>query len=259
MKREYDLQSPGFRVDNINIVNVSRDRGYKHFCKEGRPKHGFLYTVKGGVENRFLGVAATSFRSQAGELLFIPKDTSYTAEYLEDGTELKIIQFDLLFGELPSYLSAPAKIALPNAAALIESFFAPLSSKGVTNHPLYYLSRIYELLWQLENAHAHLPAKHRRLSPALREMQEHFAEDHPVSHYAALCDMSEVNFRRMFKEYTGLSPLEYRNGVRLERARALLSSTEFNVSEAAYATGFQNLSFFIRLYKKKYGYTPKNE
>ena len=71
--------------------------------------------------------------------------------------------------------------------------------------------------------------------------------------------MSEVNFRRLFKEYTGKSPVEYRNDIRLKNAKIKLQSGEYNVSEAAYESGFSNLSFFIRLYKKKYGHTPKKE
>jgi AraC-like DNA-binding protein len=39
----------------------------------------------------------------------------------------------------------------------------------------------------------------------------------------------------------------------------MLQSGEYNVSEAAFESGFTNLSFFIRLYKKKYGHTPKQD
>jgi len=71
--------------------------------------------------------------------------------------------------------------------------------------------------------------------------------------------MSEVNFRRLFREYTGMSPIDYRNDLRLKNARAMLASGEYNVTEAAEASGFSNLPFFIRLYKKKFGHTPKKE
>ena len=71
--------------------------------------------------------------------------------------------------------------------------------------------------------------------------------------------MSEANFRRRFREYIGVSPIDYRNDIRLTHAKNKLQSGEYNVSEAAYESGFTNLSFFIRLYKKKYGHTPKKE
>jgi len=71
--------------------------------------------------------------------------------------------------------------------------------------------------------------------------------------------MSEVNFRRLFREYRNQSPIEYRNELRLQNAQIKLQSGEYNVSETAQLCGFSNLSFFIRLYKKKYGHTPKQE
>ena len=71
--------------------------------------------------------------------------------------------------------------------------------------------------------------------------------------------VSEFHMCRMFKEYTGNSPIEYRNDLLLNSARAKLQSGEYNVTEVAELCGFTNLSFFIRLYKKKFGYTPKKE
>ena len=94
---------------------------------------------------------------------------------------------------------------------------------------------------------------------ALERMEEHFQEKDTVAQWALLCEMSEVHFRRVFRDYTGQGPVEYRNRLRLERARELLQSGEYNVSEAAFACGFSNLSFFIRLYKKRFGNTPKQE
>ena len=91
----------------------------------------------------------------------------------------------------------------------------------------------------------------------MTEIVGNWNENRKVSYYAELCDMSETNFRRLFGEYMGMSPIDYRNDIRLINAKAMLQSGEYNVSEAAFESGFSNLSFFIRLYKKKYGHTPK--
>jgi AraC-like DNA-binding protein len=136
----------------------------------------------------------------------------------------------------------------------MDAFFLP-----VAGHPFYYLSCLYEFLRQVDENNSRLPAKYRRLQPALAELGAHPTRNEKIAYYAALCGMSEAGFRRLFGEYTGCSPVEYRNDLRLERARLLLQSGEYNVSEAAEAVGFTNLSFFIRLYKKKFGHTPKKE
>lgn len=256
MKYQYILQEPSFRVENIDIQNVSRPQNYKHAFKNGREKHGFIYTVSGKMKDIFHSGETEELCIGAGELIFIPKDTVYTGVYIEDNTEIKIIQFDLISGTLPEYLSAPRKIELPKAGELIEAFFKPIENR-TPSHPFYYLSCLYNLLWQIDESYSAIPVKYKKLQAAFSEITERWNINAPVCYYAALCDMSEVNFRRLFKEFTGLSPINYRNDLRLTNAKNKLRSGEYNVTEVAELCGFTNLSFFIRLYKKKFGYTPK--
>lgn len=258
MKFRYDLQEPDFRVGNIEVQNVSRPKNYKHTFPNGREKHGFIYVVDGCMNDLFQDRRTTDLVASKGELIFIPKGSAYTGVYAEENTRIKIIQFDLICGELPSYLSAPVKIELPRAYELIDAFFKATES-AIAYHPFYYLSCLYELLWRIDECCASIPKKYKRLQPALIEMLERWMDHQKISYYADLCSMSEAGFRRLFREYMGVSPVDYRNNIRLINARNKLQSGEYNVSEAAYESGFSNLSFFIRLYKKKFGYTPKKE
>ncbi len=258
MKYQYDLQETNFTVKNIDIQIVSRPKGYKVSFRDGRSKHGFIYTVCGRMRDSFHTGEIKNIYVNAGELIFIPKGSVYTGEYLEDGTTIKIVQFDLESGTLPEYLSTPTKIEIPNAGDLIEAFFTPTSSRFM-NHPFYYLSRVYELLWKVDESRSKIPPKYKKLRAALSDLNEYWSKSETVAYYAKLCNMSEVNFRRLFREYTGMSPIDYRNDLRLKSARAMLASGEYNVTEAAEASGFSSPSFFIRLYKKKFGYTPKKE
>lgn len=258
MKYQYHLQEPNFRIGNIDIQNVSRPKNYKHTFRNGRGKHGFIYIVRGKIRDIFQSGAIEDMYANTGELIFIPKNTVYTGIYLEDNTEIKIVQFDLVNGSLPDYLCTPVKIELPRAGELIEAFFKPMEHH-TPNHPFYDLSCLYRLLWQIDESESRIPAKYKKLQAALSEITEYWTKNEPIAYYADLCNMSEVNFRRLFKEYTGLSPIDYRNDLRLTAARGKLQSGEYNVSEVAELCGFSNLSFFIRLYKNKYGYTPKKE
>ena len=63
-------------------------------------------------------------------------------------------------------------------------------------------------------------------------------------------------FRRMFKDYTGVSPAQYRLQVKLVRAKELLTSGSLNVSEIAYELGFENASQFSTFFRKREGITP---
>lgn len=254
MHYELALEKPPFTAENIAVLNVVRDRDYTHSYRTGRPKHGFIYVPSGAICHRFHQGEPTTLQAGAGDLMFIPQGTIYSSTYLADGTELKIVQFDLASGALPSYLETPTLLQLPDAGKLIGAFFRPGAA-----HPFNLLKCLYDLLWQVDENQARVPGKFARLLSAMTAMSEGYADNVPISHYATLCGMSESNFRRLFREFIGVSPVEHRNTLRLSAARAKLQSGEYNVSEAALSSGFTNLSFFIRLYKKKYGHTPKKE
>lgn len=258
MKYQYYSQHPAFTPCDMDIQTVSRQKNYTHSFKEGRNKHGFLCTVKKSIRYDVQGDEKISITANEGELVFIPKGCIYTCTYLDDETKVKIIQFDICDGELPDYLQLPIKIDLPDIAEQIRPFFTRIEN-NLPTHPFYYLSCIYTLLWHIDECYSGIPGKYGKLHPALDELSRSCEKNKPISYYANLCDMSEVNFRRLFKEYTDKSPIEYRNDIRLSKAQNMLKSKEFNVAETAELCGFSNLSFFIRLYKKRYGYTPKKE
>ena len=258
MKHFHYLQEAGFGIGRVDVLTVSRPRDYTHTFRSGREKHGFIYVIRGEMRDRFAGGEPEILHAAAGELLFIPKGSVYSGTYLEDGTTIRILQFDLTSGELPEYLARPCKIEAPLRSVLLRKFFESPEPQG-GYHPFYYLACVYELLFRVDEHYARLPQKYRKLEPALREMTERPEVSAPIAHYAALCNMSEASLRRLFREYTGASPIEYRNSLRLAQAQNMLESGEYNVSEAAYRAGFSNLSFFIRLYKRKFGHTPKQE
>jgi AraC-like DNA-binding protein len=73
---------------------------------------------------------------------------------------------------------------------------------------------------------------------------------------AALCGMSETNFRREWTAAYGQTPLAYRDGLRIAHAKELLLHAGATVGEAALACGFEDESYFVRFFKKQTGVTP---
>lgn len=63
-------------------------------------------------------------------------------------------------------------------------------------------------------------------------------------------------FRRMFKEYTGISPAQYQLQQRLLRAKELLTVSGLNISEIAYQLKFESTGQFSTFFKKREGITP---
>lgn len=63
-------------------------------------------------------------------------------------------------------------------------------------------------------------------------------------------------FRRMFKEYTGVSPAQYQLQQKLLKAKELLTTSNMNISEIAYTLKFENAGQFSTFFRKKEGVTP---
>lgn len=68
--------------------------------------------------------------------------------------------------------------------------------------------------------------------------------------------MSYSYFRKLFKEYTGLSPASYFLDIKLQRAKDLLCKTQLSVKEIAYMLNFDSPDYFCTLFKKKTGKRP---
>ena len=70
--------------------------------------------------------------------------------------------------------------------------------------------------------------------------------------------MSPKYFCRFFSEMTHQTPMDYLNRQRIEQSCYELSTTDDSITEIAYRNGFNDLSYFIRTFKKYKGITPEN-
>lgn len=71
-----------------------------------------------------------------------------------------------------------------------------------------------------------------------------------------LSGRSQAYINRMFRKYYGQTPTDYINDLRLSHAASLLQTTGLTVLEIAGICGFENLSWFNRLFKQRYQLTP---
>lgn len=97
----------------------------------------------------------------------------------------------------------------------------------------------------------------RRIERALQYMHQNFDKAISLREVAALANMTEVSFSRFFKKRTGNTFIEVLNEIRLGNATRLLIDTTQSINEIAYNCGFNNLSNFNRIFKKKKHCTPK--
>lgn len=97
----------------------------------------------------------------------------------------------------------------------------------------------------------------RRVEKVMEYLNQNFDKAVLLADAAKLANMTEVSFSRFFKTHTGISFMDSLLEIRLGHASRLLIDTNQPVAEVAYNCGFNNISNFNRLFKKKKNCTPK--
>ncbi|WP_127125040.1 helix-turn-helix domain-containing protein [Pseudoflavitalea rhizosphaerae] len=97
----------------------------------------------------------------------------------------------------------------------------------------------------------------RRVERVIEYINQNFDKSVQLSDAAKLANMTKVSFSRFFKAQTGMNFIDSLLEIRLGHASRLLIDTNRSIAEVAYHCGFNNISNFNRLFKKKKGCTPK--
>jgi AraC-like DNA-binding protein len=95
------------------------------------------------------------------------------------------------------------------------------------------------------------------LAAAVQYIQDHLDQHISIDELVEEAYMSKSSFYRHFGNEFDMSPLEYITRERVVRAREMLADADMTVTEVGHALGFSSTSYFIDLFKKHEGKTPK--
>ncbi len=200
--------------------------------------------------------ARGDLRSEPGSITYIPRGLDYITEVLEPGVMhiLHIYTADdtPLFGECPlSCRPAAPETVFENFCCAHAKFL----SSGVG---FSCLSTVMRLLAMAEEAFAApVAAPPPQLTKVRRFMDEHFADNTlRIGELAAMRGVSEVYFRREFRRFYGVSPLEYIKQRRIDSAACMLETGICNVTEAALQSGFESVAYFSAEFRRMMDMSP---
>lgn len=136
-------------------------------------------------------------------------------------------------------------------------------------YELLIKGKLFELFFQLYSCSAALVSgscgdssgnQQRSLDKTrqiLKIVEEHYSEKIPIKEMAKACGFSQSHFMKFFKATIGMPFTAYLNDYRLTMASRLLLSSEDTILTIAGDTGFDNLSYFNRVFKQRFGMTPR--
>ncbi|MEK7198359.1 MAG: AraC family transcriptional regulator [Bacteroidota bacterium] len=151
-------------------------------------------------------------------------------------------------------------------ASLLSSRIMRLSKKSGFESVLELMSILHELSISRHsrmlsnstfNNMENFSYNSRRIERVMEYLNENFHNPISLTEIARLTNMAESAFSRFFKTRTGMTFIDSLTEIRLGHASRMLIDTTQSVSEIAYECGFNNISNFNRIFKKKKGCTPK--
>lgn len=210
-----------------------------------------------------------------GCLHAIEQDTSYKMEYeniifkpelLSSGAnDLCMLQYmkPLLDGTLPvEHFLTPAHEVFESLSNCIRQIDLVCADQ-TTGWQLAVKSALFYFFFLLISERqkktvsiSHNPKSLEKMKTVLKYVEEHYTEKLTIDDMAKLTFYSKSHFMKFFKVHMGTGFTEYLNDYRLAMAARLLKSSDESILMIAEESGFDNLSYFNRIFKRKYGVSP---
>ena len=95
------------------------------------------------------------------------------------------------------------------------------------------------------------------MAQVIEYIRKNLKEDINLKHLSDKACMSTTSFYRFFKRELGMSPIEFVLSEKIKYAKKLLKNQSIQINEVCYLSGFEDANYFIRLFKKHEGVTPK--
>ena len=96
-----------------------------------------------------------------------------------------------------------------------------------------------------------------RMKRVLEYIHSNISYQLNVEELSDIAHVTKPYFIKLFKHEFGISPIQYINGKKVERAQLLLFTTNMTIKEVAYTLGFSDQNYFIRMFRKMTGTTPQ--
>ncbi|HEV8283844.1 MAG TPA: helix-turn-helix domain-containing protein [Chitinophagaceae bacterium] len=114
---------------------------------------------------------------------------------------------------------------------------------------------------QPQNSFSIFQFQHDHHDEAIEDVQAFIEKNYSnlitIQELASRCNMGVRNFMRRFQQATGNSPLEYLQRVRIEAAKKLLENKNFSIEQVAFKCGYEDMSFFRKVFKRHVSITPR--
>ena len=211
-----------------------------------------LYTDKFGEQ----------FHAPQKSVVCLPQESEYSCLNIECTSTLRdaiIVEFVLRKGNDTLTLSDKPFMLKNINNSIIEKYFTDIihAYEEPAASPLVVKTAVYKMLTYI--CKEKIKRYHKcfaSIEPGIELIESDSLCEYSIEEISQACNVSPCYFRRLFKEYSGKSPNEYRMELRFNMAKRMLENNETTLDYIAEALGFESASYFCKIFKKKFGVSP---
>lgn len=244
-----------FNIENI-VLACYVPEGSGMMVHRNRKSHGLALHTSG--IKKYVFEDGKTVVVNKNEIIYLPKNSTYEVTAPQAGA-CYAINFDIS----RENMYEPFVLRVKNYSSMQEHF---KSAKTVweTKKAGYILkckADLYNIIYAMQQEFFSYVPKNKIniIRPAVEYIHENYtAESLSISALSGICSVTPEYFRSIFKGVYGVSPKAYINNLKITHAKELLASGLYSVTEAAVMSGYADMSYFSREFKKATGISPKN-
>lgn len=243
-----------------DIVNCHIDITLSHKWKTPHRTTGDTCFLMLGLEGCTLfSTSKGPYTIEKGDILFLPDGLEYVGSCTEIPARCIMIRFKTSH---KNGFQEPFRLC-PGRIEQYQELFSEMKEVfliGEYGHKAQLKAMLYTLIHRIlkdmmmEDA---AELGYKRIKSAIVYIHENYTRaDMHIADAAAAANMSEVHFRRIFKDVFSTSPLTYVTQLRMKKAQELLAHTDYPVGQISGMVGIYDEAYFSKFFKRHTGYTP---
>lgn len=246
---------------SVFAMNQNWREGQSFFMKNPRQQSALLWFC--GCSGVFCSSEGEDVAAPRNSLVYIPEGSRYEVKFFgcEDTPSTQLVEFCLDDGErfvlFENITVIESDLTDGRVIMLIKKL---VSEYSLPSKPVLKLKRdlfgLLSLISESEKSkHIHKKG-FETIAKGIEYLQKDERQELSIDEIAKMCFVTPAYFRRLFREFSGMSPSDYRTERRVERAKELMEHSELSVEAVSELLGYSDPSYFCRVFKKVMGMSP---